>query len=210
MRAPCGRPKRAACGFVCGSIERGAAPRSCGGASQSAGHGRKNPQFQPHILFSSRRKENVPLTVQEKRAAGGAIPLWRTPPDPLLSAPRTDAFSLPQVVSVAPAGGAGLFRLLGRQGSGGFLPLRGGPPARFGDFPAVESHAGVRGRSAPKLSAGALGPRWRSAPKLPADAFRCKPPQAALGPRCRSAPEIPTGAPRIAPARCNSRQFVLC
>ena len=28
----------------------------------------KNPLLQPHILFSSRRKENVPLTVQEKRA----------------------------------------------------------------------------------------------------------------------------------------------
>ena len=63
-------------------------------AGQSAGHVRKNPQFQPHILFSSRRKENVPLTVQEKRAAGGAVPLWRTPPDPLLSAPRTDAVLL--------------------------------------------------------------------------------------------------------------------
>ena len=71
----------------------GAALRSCGGASQSAGHVHKNPPYQPHILFSSRRKENVPLTVQEKRAAGGAVPLWRTPPDPLLSAPRTDAFS---------------------------------------------------------------------------------------------------------------------
>ena len=70
----------------------GAAPRSCGGAGQSAGLVRKNPQSQPHILFSSRRKENVPLTVQEKRAAGGAVPLWRTPPDPLLSAPQTDAF----------------------------------------------------------------------------------------------------------------------
>ena len=63
-------------------------------AGQSAGHVRKNPQFQPHILFSSRRKENVPLTVQEKRAAGGAVPLWRTPPDPLLTAPRTDAVLL--------------------------------------------------------------------------------------------------------------------
>ena len=67
-----------------------AAPRSCGGASQTARLVRKNPPYQPHILFSSRRKENVPLTVQEKRAAGGAVPLWRTPPDPLLSAPRTD------------------------------------------------------------------------------------------------------------------------
>ena len=62
-------------------------------ACQTARLVRKNPQFQPHILFSSRRKENVPLTVQEKRAAGGAVPLWRTPPDPLRSAPRTDAFS---------------------------------------------------------------------------------------------------------------------
>ena len=67
-------------------------PRSCGGARQSVRLIRKNPQSQPHILFSSRRKENVPLTVQEKRAAGGAVPLWRTPPDPLRSAPRTDAF----------------------------------------------------------------------------------------------------------------------
>ena len=43
----------------------------------------QNPPFQPHILFSSRRKENVPLTVQEKRAAGGAVKDWfalpRTP-----------------------------------------------------------------------------------------------------------------------------------
>ena len=44
--------------------------------------------------------------------------------------------------AAAPAGGVGLPGLLGRQGSGGFLPLRGGPPARFGDFPAVERHAG--------------------------------------------------------------------
>ena len=31
----------------------------------------QNPLIQPHILFSSRRKENVPLTVQEKRAVSG-------------------------------------------------------------------------------------------------------------------------------------------
>ena len=55
----------------------------------------------------------------------------------------------PQAFSAAPACGAYLLRLLGRQGSGGFLPLRGGPPARFGDFPAVESHAG-RGGAAPQ------------------------------------------------------------
>ena len=30
----------------------------------------QNPLIQPHILFSSRRKENVPLTVQEKRRSG--------------------------------------------------------------------------------------------------------------------------------------------
>ena len=36
---------------------------------------RKNPPFQPHILFLLLQKENVPLTVQEKRAARGiAIP----------------------------------------------------------------------------------------------------------------------------------------
>ena len=58
--------------------------------------------------------------------------------------------------AAAPAGGAGLLGLLGRQGSGGFLPLWGGPPARFGDFPAVESHARVWGRSAPKRSTGTL------------------------------------------------------
>ena len=43
----------------------------------------QNPPFQPHILFSFRRKENVPLTVQEKRATGGAKDGWfalpRTP-----------------------------------------------------------------------------------------------------------------------------------
>ena len=55
----------------------------------------------------------------------------------------------------APADGAYLLRLLGRQGSGGFLPLWGGPPARFGDFPAVESHAGAGGRSAPGKPASA-------------------------------------------------------
>ena len=53
--------------------------------------------------------------------------------------------------AAAPAGGAGLLGLLGRQGSGGFLPLRGGPPARFGDFPAVESHAGEWGAQRPKV-----------------------------------------------------------
>ena len=57
-------------------------------------------------------------------------------------------FFASQAFAAAPANGAFLLRLLGRQGSGGFLPLWGGPPARFGDFPAVESHAGVRGRSA--------------------------------------------------------------
>ena len=67
-------------------------------ACQTARLVRKNPQFQPHILFSSRRKENVPLTVQEKRAAGGAVPLWRTPPAPLLSAPQTDTF-LPRMAA---------------------------------------------------------------------------------------------------------------
>ena len=54
-------------------------------------------------------------------------------------------FFASQVFAEVPANGAGLPGLLGRQGSGGFLPLRGGPPARFGDFPAVESHAGVGG-----------------------------------------------------------------
>ena len=93
-------------------------------------------------------------------------------------------FFTPHGRAVAPANGAFLPRLLGRQGSGGFLPLCGGPPARFGDFPAVESHAGVRGRSAPKLPTGtlrckppqaALRPGWRSAPKLSAGTLRCKP-----------------------------------
>ena len=74
--------------------------------------------------------------------------------------------------AAASAGGAGLLRLLGRQGSGGFLHLWGGPPARFGDFPAVESHAG----------------EWAA----PAGAFRGQPPQAALGdpegPRRRASP----------------------
>ena len=37
----------------------------------------QNPQFQPHILFSSRRKENVPLTVQE---IGAAAPCVAQPP----------------------------------------------------------------------------------------------------------------------------------
>ena len=54
-------------------------------------------------------------------------------------------FFASQVFSAAPACGAILLGLLGRQGSGGFLPLWGGPPARFGDFPAVESHAGGMG-----------------------------------------------------------------
>ena len=46
----------------------------------------ENPQFQPHILLSSRRKENVPLTVQEERAVGGAVKEWfALPRTPLLS-----------------------------------------------------------------------------------------------------------------------------
>ena len=112
--------------------------------------------------------------------------------------------------AAAPAGGAGLLGLLGRQGSGGFLPLWGGPPARFGDFPAVESHAGgwavpagafrgqppqaalgPRGRSTPgKPASAALGPGWRSAPKLSAGTLQYKPPQVALGPGWRSAPQL--------------------
>ena len=88
-------------------------------------------------------------------------------PGPPAERAANGCFFTSQVFAEVPANGAGLPGLLGRQGSGGFLPLRGGPPARFGDFPAVESHAGVRGRSAPKLSAGALGPRWRSAPGKP-------------------------------------------
>ena len=70
------------------------------------------------------------------------------------------------------------------RGPGASCPYGEGPPARFGDFPAVESHAGARGRSAPKLSTGtlrckppqaALRPGWRSAPKLSAGTLRCKP-----------------------------------
>ena len=38
----------------------------------------QNPQFQPHILFLSRQKENVPLTVQEKKRFRG-ISIPRTP-----------------------------------------------------------------------------------------------------------------------------------
>ena len=81
--------------------------------------------------------------------------------------------------AVVSACGADLPRLLGRQGSGGFLPLWGGPPARFGDFPAVESHAG--GWAAPAGAfrgqplQAALGSRWRSAPQL----RRCQPVSAA-------------------------------
>ena len=41
--------------------------------SQSSSGIFQNPQFQPHILFLLRQKENVPLTVQEKKAAGGAV-----------------------------------------------------------------------------------------------------------------------------------------
>ena len=40
---------------------------------QSTVRDRKNPLVQPHILFLLRQKENVPLTVQEKKAAGGAV-----------------------------------------------------------------------------------------------------------------------------------------
>ena len=58
-------------------------------------------------------------------------------------------FFASQAFAAAPANGAFLLRLLGRQGSGGFLPLWGGPPARFGDFPAVESHAGGWGAQHP-------------------------------------------------------------
>ena len=84
--------------------------------------------------------------------------------------------------AAAPAGGAGLLGLLGRQGSGGFLPLWGGPPARFGDFPAVESHAGDRGRSTPKLSTGTLrckpaaGGSWAGMAQCPKAVSYCSAP----------------------------------
>ena len=64
-------------------------------------------------------------------------------PGPPAERAANGCFFTPQVFAAAPAGGAGLLGLLGRQGSGGFLPLWGGPPVRFGDFPAVESHAGT-------------------------------------------------------------------
>ena len=60
-----------------GTFRRWKVPRRrlCIGFCQPERDSFQNPQFQPHILFSSRRKENVPLTVQEKRAARGiAIP----------------------------------------------------------------------------------------------------------------------------------------
>ena len=76
-------------------------------------------------------------------------------PGPPAERAANRCFSTPHGRTVAPAGGAGLPRLLGRQGSGGCLPSWGGPPARFGDFPAVESHAGTRGRSAPGKPASA-------------------------------------------------------
>ena len=115
----------------------------------------------------------VSLLPKEK---SGAVQRWRMRP--------TVGIFYPHGRAVAPAGGAGLLGLLGRQGSGGFLPLWGGPPARFGDFPAVESHAGVRG----------------SAPKLSTSAFRCKPPKAALGPKRSCAPPCP-GPKQKAPPR---------
>ena len=62
------------------------------------------------------------------------------------------------------------------RGPGASCPYWEGPPTRFGDFPAVESHAGVRA--------------------APAGAFRGQPPQAALGPRWRSAPKLSAGALR--------------
>ena len=60
-----------------GTFRRWKVPRRrlCIGFCQPERDTFQNPLFQPHILFSSRRKENVPLTVQEKRAARGiAIP----------------------------------------------------------------------------------------------------------------------------------------
>ena len=103
------------------------APPNCIIAGQTAGRVRKNPQFQPHILFSSRRKENVPLTVQEKRAAGGAIPLWRPPPDPLLSAPRTDAFSLHKSFPRYPPAGPVCLVFWADRGPGASCPYGEGP-----------------------------------------------------------------------------------
>ena len=105
----------------------GAAVPNCIIASQSARLVRKNPQFQPHILFSSRRKENVPLTVQEKRAAGGAVPLWRTPPDPLLSAPRTDGFSPHKSFPRHPPAGPFCLVCWADRGPGASCPYGEGP-----------------------------------------------------------------------------------
>ena len=130
-------------------VRDGAAPRSCGGVSQSARLVRKNPPYQPHILFSSRRKENVPLTVQEKRAAGGAVPLWRTPPDPLLSAPQTDGFSphksFPRHLPAGP------FCLVcwADRGPGASCPYGEGPRRALVTFPRWKVTRG-RGGAAPQ------------------------------------------------------------
>ena len=117
---------------------------------------------------------------REKASLRGCFFVWgRTAVLQTLSAGREQMLFTPQVFSVAPSGGVGLLGLLGRQGSGGFLPLWGGPPARFGDFPAVESHAGVRGRSAPKLPTDTLrrkpaaGGSWAKMSQRPGNSYRC-------------------------------------
>ena len=154
---------------------------ACGGASQAARLVRKNPQSQPHILFSSRRKENVPLTVQEKRAAGGAVPLWRTPPDPLLSAPQTDGFSPHRPLPRHPPTGPTCLVFWADRGPGASCPYGEGPRRALVTFPrwkvtrgsggaAPQSYLQARFDVSPPQAA--LGPGWRSAPQISSNKYR--------------------------------------
>ena len=61
----------------------------------------------------------------------------------LVPRPRGGALFRRKHRSIASAREVTPLRLLGIEGSGGTMHLRGGPPARFGDFRAVESHAGL-------------------------------------------------------------------
>ena len=130
----------------------GAALRSCGGASQSAGHVHKNPPYQPHMAAPWHPPAgSVCFVFWADRGPGASCPYGEGPRRALVTFPRWKV----------------------TRGDGGAAP-QSYPQARF-DVSPPQAALGPGWRSAPKLPTGtlqykppqaALGPGSRSAPPL--------------------------------------------
>ena len=127
-----------------------------------------------------------PLALSSGRKYPKPAGAFRCAPDPwrlLLGTLKVPAGGHPRISrATASTDGAILLRLLGRQGSGGFLPFLGGPPARFGDFPSVESHIRPspvlrwKGTSSPSFGGKEHPPVPRSLTSAPAESTPAAPP----------------------------------